>query len=152
MKRLALVAVAMLAVVLAIAALAAWRMLEFLDAPVSVAGDGVTFEIAPGAAFGSIASGLESRGIIASARMLRIYARWTDQAERVQAGEYYIAAASSPRALLQQFTRGAVRLYSFTIIEGWNRWDLLRALRANDTLQASMTDEDWPALLEELGA
>lgn len=152
MRRLATIAAVALAVLLGIAALAGWRMQQFLDAPVTVTGDGVTFEIAPGAAFGSIASDLEHRGIITSARMLRIYARWTDQAARVQAGEYDITATSSPRTLLQQFTRGVVRLHSFTIIEGWNRWDLLRALHANDVLQASMSDEDWPALLEELGA
>jgi len=45
-----------------------------------------------------------------------------------------------------------VRLYSFTIVEGWNHRDLLDALHANEAITASMTDEDWPALLHELGA
>ncbi len=45
-----------------------------------------------------------------------------------------------------------MRLYSFTIIEGWNRYDLLKALHASEFIDASMTDEDWPALLDELGA
>jgi len=53
---------------------------------------------------------------------------------------------------LQQFTSGAVRLYSFTIIEGWNQWDLLRALHEDPHIDAELTDEDWPAFLEELGA
>ena len=50
------------------------------------------------------------------------------------------------------FTSGAVKLYSFTIIEGWNRWDLLKALDAHPHLDATLTDEDWPAFLETLGA
>ena len=70
----------------------------------------------------------------------------------IQAGEYYIETGTTPRSLLEQFTSGAVRLYSFTIIEGWNRWDLLKALHAHPHLVATMTDEDWPALLEKLGA
>ena len=45
-----------------------------------------------------------------------------------------------------------MRLYSFTIIEGWNRYDLLNALHASEFIDASMTDEDWPALLDEFGA
>jgi UPF0755 protein len=83
---------------------------------------------------------------------LSLYARWTERAGSVQAGDYFIADGSSPRQILEQFTSGAVQLYSFTIIEGWNRWDLLRELQSHPHLDASMTDEDWPALLEQLGA
>ena len=152
MKPLIQLSVVLLLALLAVVAFASLRMLDFLDAPLGVGDDGIVFEIEPGAAFGSVATALENRGVVASARMLRIYARWTEQAARVQAGEYYIESGNTPRTLLQQFTRGAVRLHSFTIIEGWNRWDLLRALRASAELDAGMTDEDWPGLLEELGA
>ena len=102
--------------------------------------------------FGSIAANLQQNGLISSADMLSYYARWTEKAGRVHAGEYFIADGASPREILEQFTSGAVQLYSFTIIEGWNRWDLLRALHSDPNMDASMTDEDWPALLDELGA
>jgi UPF0755 protein len=151
-KPLAAILVSLLTLLLAIAAFGGLRLNEFLDTPVNVVATGVAFEIEPGASFGSIATALQQRGIIDSARMLRIYARWTEQAGRVQAGEYFILSGTTPRQLLQQFTRGGVRLHSFTIIEGWNRWDLLRALHAHPELDAGMTDEDWPALLESLGA
>ena len=45
-----------------------------------------------------------------------------------------------------------MRLYSFTIVEGWNYRDLLDALHASEAVVASMTDEDWPGLLADLGA
>ena len=70
----------------------------------------------------------------------------------MQAGEYRIAPGSTPRSLLEQFTKGTVQLYSFTIIEGWNHRELLAALQEHPQVEASMTDEDWPALLESLGA
>ncbi len=114
--------------------------------------DGVSFTIEPGTSFGSVADALQQTGIVTSADMLSIYARWTDQAGRVQAGDYFIADGASARQILEQFTSGAVQLYSFTIIEGWNRWDLLRELQSHPHLDASLTDEDWPALLEQLGA
>jgi UPF0755 protein len=53
---------------------------------------------------------------------------------------------------MNQFTSGDVLLYSFTIVEGWNQWELLRALHAHPQIDAQISEEDWPALLEELGA
>ncbi len=128
------------------------RINTFLDTPVGLSGGGVSFSIEPGTSFGSIAASLQQNGIISSADLLSIYARWTEQAGSVQAGDYFIADAATPRQILEQFTRGAVQLYSFTIIEGWNRWDLLTALHSHPHLEATMTDADWPALLEQLGA
>ena len=128
------------------------RLHQFLDTPVQIDDDGVDFEIPSGASFGGIADALEQRGIIDSSRMLRVYARFTKQASRIQAGDYFIASGTTPRDLLEQFSSGAVQLYSFTIIEGWNRWDLLNAMHDHPEINARMTDEDWPALLASLGA
>jgi UPF0755 protein len=141
-----------LVLIAAAVTLGAVHMNRFLDAPVAITNGGVDFEIESGSSFGGIAAKLEEQGIIDNSTLLRLYARWTDQAGAIQAGEYYIETGTTPRSLLEQFTSGAVRLYSFTIIEGWNRWDLLKALHAHPQLVATMTDEDWPALLEKLGA
>ncbi|MDA1064718.1 MAG: endolytic transglycosylase MltG [Proteobacteria bacterium] len=152
LKRTLATVAALLTLSLAIAAFGGIRLHTFLDEPVDVDDSGIVFDIESGASFGVIASSLQQRGIIASSRMLRLYARWTEQASRVQAGEYLITPGTTPRELLQLFTHGSVRLYSFTIIEGWNRWDLLRALHDQPEIDASMTDEDWPGLLDLLGA
>ena len=133
-------------------ALGAVHLNRFLDTPVEISNGGVDFEIESGSSFGAIAAKLELHGVISSSTMLRLYARWTRQAGTIQAGEYFLESGTTPRTLLEQFTSGAVRLYSFTIIEGWTRWDLLRALHDHPQLVTTMTDEDWPALLEKLGA
>ena len=152
MKR-ALIAVAILpAIGLTAIALGLMRMNNFLSTPLAVADEGTSFEIESGSAFGEISRQLEVAGIVSSADMLRWYARWSDKAASVQAGEYFIASGTTPVALLDQFTSGNVQLYSFSIIEGWNHRDLLKALRAHPQITAEMTDEDWPALLSDLGA
>jgi len=151
-KRGLVIAAALLVVVIAGITIASTRINSFLDSPVVLDNGGVSFVIKPGTSFASIAANLQQVGVVSSADMLSFYARWTEQAGRVQAGDYFIADGASPRQVLEQFTSGAVQLYSFTIIEGWNRWDLLRALQSHPHLDASMTDEDWPALLEQLGA
>ncbi len=141
------------ALLLAVAAVvAAIRMNDFLQSPVHVDDAGTDFEIVSGASFGSISDDLAARGIIGSSRMFRLYARWSGEAGAAQAGEYRIKSGTTPLDLLQQFTSGNVRLYSFTIIEGWSQWDLLSALADDPNMDASLTEEDWPALLESLGA
>jgi UPF0755 protein len=127
-------------------------MQSFLSTPVTVPEEGYSFEIEPGTPFAVVSRQLQANGIIASSDMLRWWARWTDQAGSVQAGDYLVLPGTTPRRLLEQFTNGEVRLYSFAIIEGWNYRDLLAALRQHPQISSGMTDEDWPALLEELGA
>lgn len=152
MSRKVLITIACaLTVVVVAATYAVARMNQFLDTP-AVSGGDASFTIDAGTSFGKVAAELETRGLISNADWLRAYARWSDEAARIHAGEYLLRGGSTPREILQQFTSGAVRLYSFTIIEGWNRWDLLTALHAEPNLAATLTDEDWPALLEDLGA
>ena len=151
-KMLFAIFAAVAVVLIGAATFGAVRVHQFLNAPVNVSEQGVDFEIEAGASFRRVSNDLAARGIINKPRSFRAYARWTGSASEVQAGDYRITAGTTARELLEQFTSGAVKLYSFTIIEGWNRWDLLKALHDNPQLDASMTDEDWPALLETLAA
>lgn len=124
----------------------------FLSTPVSVPDDGLDFTIPSGSAFSSVAARLESDGVISSANWLKLQARLNGLAQQIQAGEYRIRAGTLPGELLQQFTSGDVILYSFTIVEGWNRWELLAALKSDERLVHTLDEEAWPEFLEELGS
>ena len=152
MKRLVVLGGAILALILIAATFTALRFNDFLYTPVAVDDEGLEFEIVSGASFGAVSDDLAKRGIIGHSGMFRLYARLTGQAGAIQAGDYRIKHGTTPAELLRQFTSGAVQLYSFTIVEGWNQWDLLKALHEHPQIDASLTDEDWPALLEEFGA
>jgi len=143
---------AVVAVLVLAAGIALWQVVQFLQTPLSVPEQGAEFAIAPGTPFRSVSRELEDRGIVSNATLLRAYARVTGRANSVQAGEYLIKPGTTPADLLRQFTSGEVLLYSFTLVEGWNQWDLLRALEADPHIDAGMSVEDWPALLAELGA
>jgi UPF0755 protein len=151
-KRLLLFGSVFLGLLLVAAAFAVLQLYGFLHTAVDVGVDGSDFTIESGTSFRSASDELAERGIISDSRYFRLYARWTGQASAVQAGDYLIRHGTTPVQLLDQFTSGDVRLHSFTIIEGWNQWDLLRALGENSNIKASLTIEDWPALLEELQA
>ena len=152
MKRLFIFAATVVAIVLVTATFAVVRINGFLHTPVAVDDDGAEFEVVSGTSFRAVSDKLAQRGIIAHPGMFRLYVRWTGQAGAIQAGDYLIQKGTTPAQLLKQFTSGAVQLYSFTIIEGWSHWDLLEALHQHPEIDASLTDEDWPALVEDLGA
>ena len=152
MKKLAIAAGVGAAIVLAGVLIAYVSMQRFLDTPATVPTEGLVVEIEPGTAFGQVARRLEAAGVISSADRFRLWARWTGDAASVQAGEYLIEPGTTPRRILEQFTAGEVRLYSFTIIEGWSHWELLDALNADENVASSLEADDWPAFLEELGA
>ena len=152
MKRM-LTTLAVLLLTLGVCGAAAGLYLSrYLDTPLEVPPGGTLFEVPAGASFATIAGDLEARKLACHPELLRLYARWTGQAGRVQAGEYRIEPGATPISLLQQFTRGAVIQYPFTFVEGWNHRELLAALQAHPQIVSSMSAEDWPALLAELGA
>jgi len=142
----------LLAAIVVSVAIGAWQLNQAMTAELNVPEEGTRFVIEPGSSFRTVSGNLVDQGLLESDFWLRVSARWSGAASKVQAGEYRIDPGATPLRLLAQFERGAVQLYSFTIIEGWNRYDLLNALHATEAISASMTDEDWPALLEELGA
>lgn len=125
---------------------------RFLNQPIPVAEPEQVFVIEPGTSFRAIADDLGQRGIIASPLYFRLYARIDDRASRVQAGEYGIETGVTPRTLLDKFVRGDVRLYSFTIVEGWTFRELLDALTAEESIDSEIAYEDAPGILEALGA
>ncbi|MDJ0709697.1 MAG: endolytic transglycosylase MltG [Woeseiaceae bacterium] len=141
-----------LALVVVVAAAGAWQLNRAMTRPLAVPDGGTTFVIDPGSSFRTVARNLVEQGLIERDFWLRVSARWSGAANSIHAGEYRIEPGTTPYRLLGLFEEGAVQLYAFTIIEGWNRYDLLNALRDSEIIDASLTDEDWPAFLAELRA
>lgn len=151
-RRLTLSAVLLMALAIVTAFAVGHQVNKFMDTPLPIPQDGVGFEIPAGASFAAVSRKLLAANLINNDLWLRLYVRWHDKAGAIQAGDYLIEPGATPRSLLDQFTKGAVRLYAFTIIEGWNHREVLQALHTNNAVKATLTDEDWPALLESLAA
>lgn len=150
-KLIKIVAVLALAAVLGVVVIVT-QVNAFMTTPLHVEEGGVPFEIPAGSSFSAVSKKLVANGLMENDRWLRLYARWHDMAGAIHAGDYLIAEGTTPQALLKQFTDGSVRLYTFTLVEGWNSREVLAALHANAAIRKTMTDEDWPALLDALGA
>lgn len=152
MKRLLWLA-GSLAVIATIGALFfAWQLYRFLETPVNVPEDGVTFVISPGTPFVSVSRSLAEQGIIGHPQLFAWYARAKGQGNAIHAGEYRVDAGATPPDLLQKFVSGHVLLHSFTIVEGWTFRELLAALSRHEAIDSTLQYEDWPRLLETLGS
>ncbi len=125
---------------------------RFMETPLAIPAGGLEFDIPAGSSFSSVSRNMVAAKLITNDFWLRAHVRWHGKAGAIQAGHYWIENGATPLSLLEQFTKGTVRLYDFTLVEGWNYRETLKALQANEAVQATMTDEDWPALLESLEA
>jgi UPF0755 protein len=125
---------------------------RFMATPLTISDDGVEFDIPAGSSFSSVSDNLVAAELIPNDFWLRLYVRWQGKAEEIQAGHYWLERGATPLSMLEKFTKGTVRLFDFTIVEGWNHREMLKALQANEAVKVTMTEEDWPALLESLGS
>ena len=133
-------------------AIGLWQFDRYLDSPLQLPEDGLAYDVRPGTAFSRIADDLAGQGVLEHPRLLRLYARLTRKAQAVHAGEYLLEAGLTPETLLDKLVAGDVRLYSFTIVEGWTYRELLAALAAHPAVESTLSVEDQARLLEELGA
>ncbi len=121
----------------AAAATAVWRGVRSIDLPLNLAAP-LVYKVVPGVRFARVAADLAARGVLAQPRALVLYARWQGLAARVKAGEYLLLPQTTPRAMLEKMVRGEVLLHSFTIIDGWQVRDLLRALRRDPNIETTL--------------
>lgn len=152
MKRGSRLLVVGVAIVVVAAAYVAWQVDRFMSAPLPVPAEGIGLTVPAGSSFSSITAELRKLELIDDDRWFRLYARVTGDASEVHAGDYRIEAGTTPHSLLEKLTLGSVRLYPFTIVEGWNHRDLLQALHDSEWIEATLGQEDWPAMLEQINA
>lgn len=152
MRRVAILLISIVAFAMAGLAFAAFKVNRFMQSELFIPDAEQLFVIKKGQSFSAVSQALVDRGFIEGDLWFRLHVRSSGVASNIQAGEYLISSGATPESLLQQFQSGAVKLHAFTIIEGWNHRELLAALHADEAVAASMTAEDWPALLESLGA
>jgi UPF0755 protein len=125
MKRLILLIIVV--GVLAAAGLGAWTYSD-LHKPITHAKTGQYIDIPKGSSPGSIVRKLAAEGIISHEWPLKLYLKATGAGSTLKAGEYDFPSPISPLGVLAKLQQGQRRLNRLTIIEGWTRWDIARAM------------------------
>ena len=113
-----------------------------------------SFMVEEGDSLGAIAKRLHQQQRLNYARDAR-YLSWVGRlsgyAGDIHIGEYDLNKHNSPWALLQAMVNGDVTQYSFTIIEGWNIYQVLEALARNNKVTHSKPPLTTKKLAEILG-
>ena len=131
-------------------AIAFWQYRSFADTPLHATQSQV--EIKPGDSFRNVLATLRGAGIHEGRDLeWRALALRLGVMSKLQAGEYEIAADTTPEKLLRQFAEGRVLQYRFTIVEGWNIRELRAALARAPQLKHGLADLDDAALMTKLG-
>ncbi len=125
MKRLLIVTLSV--ALLAGAAFGAWI---YLDLHKSVAHNksGHYIEIPKGSSTAFVVKKLAAEGIIKHEWPLKLYLKGTGAGSTLKAGEFDFPSPISPLMVLAKMQQGQRRLNRITIIEGWTRWDIARAM------------------------
>ena len=125
MKRLILLIIVV--VVLAVAGLGAWTY-SHLHKPITHSKNGQYIEISKGTSPSAIINKLAAEGVIQHEWPLKLYLKLTGKGATLKAGEYDFPSPISPIAVIAKLQQGQRRLNRITIIEGWTRWDIARAM------------------------
>lgn len=112
---------------LAAAALGVWTYRD-LHTPVAHTKNGKYIEIPKGTSPGAIVNKLVAEGVIKHDWPLKVYLKSTGKGSTLRAGEYDFPSPISPLGVLAKLQQGQQRLNRLTIIEGWTRWDIARAM------------------------
>ena len=125
MKRLILLII--LVGVLAVAGLGFWAYSD-LHKPITHTKNGQYIDIPKGSSPSAIVRRLAVEGIIKHEWPLMLYLKATGKGSTLKAGEYDFPSPISPLAALAKLQTGERRLNRITIIEGWTRWDIAKAM------------------------
>ena len=125
MKRLILLIIVV--GVLAVAGVGAWIYSD-LRRPITHDKKGQYIEIPKGSSPSAIITKLAAEGIIKNEWPLKFYLKSTGKGATLKAGEYDFPSPIAPLGVLSKLQQGQRRLNRFTVIEGWTRWDIARAM------------------------
>ncbi len=151
LKKLVIIACLILVGIGAAAAYLAYDLRRYAGRPAGPPSEQV-LTIPPGQSFAATLADLEDAGLIRHPLRFRLLARIGDHDRRIQAGEYLLSPAMTPKQILTHLSEGRVHLIRLTIPEGETAAQIAArseaaGLASRETFMAAATD---PAFLKTL--
>ncbi|MEN8177643.1 MAG: endolytic transglycosylase MltG [Pseudomonadota bacterium] len=134
--------------------LIAWGWIQydhFTQTPLNLPQEGLVYNLKPGSSVNSLSADLAAGGVIEHPIMLRLFARLTQQAGSLKAGEYQIPAGSTPGQLLVILSSGKVLQHALTLIEGWTFTQMMRAVHRHAALEHTLIELSDMDIMQRLG-
>lgn len=122
-----------------------------ITAPLQL-GAPTVLDVATGSSLRRVLAGLEAEGVLRSASDLLFYARFTDHATRMQAGEYELLPGLNGVGLLDLLASGKVIYHEVRLVEGWTLQQALRHIQAHPAVKAELSAGDTQQLQQLFGS
>lgn len=125
---------------------------QFLQTPLPVTEQNAVFTVQSGSNIRQVAGQLNAKGIIAQPWWFVAYARLSQQADKLKAGEYQLETGMTPATLLAKLVSGQSIQYPLTIVEGKTFKDILASIRNHPTLRQTLASARPADMMQQLGA
>ncbi|MGE3974022.1 MAG: endolytic transglycosylase MltG [Bdellovibrionales bacterium] len=109
--------------------------LQFMYSPANPGSPDVIFSVEPGP-FAKTAQNLASQGLTKDAFKMRMLAKFTGYANKIQVGEYKLDAGMTPIEILQEISSGKTIQYPFTMSEGLNIFEIANLMESQSFAKA----------------
>ena len=124
---------------------------DFLQAPLTINPEGLDYKVTSGASMRKIARELHKKGLLERPVYLVFRARVRGVANSIKVGEYTIKQGTTPDGLLDQLVKGKVKLYSLTLIEGWNFRDVMKAVNEHPQIKHTIVHQAGNEVMKAIG-
>jgi len=121
-----------------------------MRAPVAHDNAGRYISIDQGTGSNRILQILEEHRIIQSPLAAKLYLRFFDQGNKLQAGDYLFASPISPNEVLARLKDGKKRTVTLTIPEGWTRFEIAKRLAARFPATPPVSEKDILAMMNDV--
>jgi len=129
-----------------------WDSYRFMSSEMQLPDQGLQYTFKKGSSASRLVSDLVEQNVINQAFYFKVWGKLSGKTKKLQAGEYIIEKGLTPFQLLNKMVQGDVKLYAFTIIEGWSFKQLMSALLADDNLEHKLTSSDTnKSIMEKIG-
>jgi len=134
-----------------VALLAGLHYRQLTTTPLPIAEEGTTLIVPAGSSIRQLASNLKARGLQKNDWSLPLYARYTQQAHKIKAGEYAIPKGITAAQLLNKIVDGDVVAHQITLVEGWNFREMRAALAKHSILKQTLNTLSDAELMAAIG-
>ncbi|MBU1926551.1 MAG: endolytic transglycosylase MltG [Gammaproteobacteria bacterium] len=126
------------------------RFIIFLNAPI-VLKNNVFYVLKPNESAQHFSKTLQKQTQLSSSFFFRWLIVLRGEAKHLKAGEYHFPKGSKPLDVLKQVVSGRVYYHAFTIVDGWNFRDLMRALDRAPALKHTLRHHTPKQIASQLG-
>lgn len=119
-----------------------------LHRPISHGSSGTYITIEEGSSSNKILKKLEEQQILQASLATKIYLKFSNTDNKMEAGDYKFPSPFSPIELLSQLRQGKKRTKTLTIPEGWTRFEIAKRIAKAFPVTPALSEKDILALMD----